>query len=66
MLNRPFNFWDYKMKNLKPQVLKMSINDIEFILGELQKPVILNEKLKQAYEKYRAMTQGNNNASILK
>jgi len=54
------------MKNLKPQVLKMSINDIEFILGELQKPVILNEKLKQAYEKYRAMTQGNNNASILK
>ena len=66
MLNRPFNFWDYKMKKLKTQVLKLSINDIEFMLGELQKPVILNEKLKQAYEKYKTMTQGNNNASILK
>ena len=66
MLNRPFNFWDYKMKKLKTQVLKLSINDIEFMLGELQKPVILNEKLKQAYEKYKTMTQVNNNASIIK
>ncbi len=54
------------MNKLKVETIKLSNKDLEFICDTLSKPIVINDKLKKAYEQYNSIVKGNNNAAILK